>query len=52
METSLETYMTCMSPYKVKPPTYKKFIERNKFIRTKGGLENGNASTTYTKYKA
>ena len=40
-----------MIPYEVKPLTYKKFIEKNKCIRTKGRLETGNASTTYTKHK-
>ena len=33
--------MTCMGGYEIKPPIYEKPIEKNKCIRTNGGLENG-----------
>jgi hypothetical protein len=32
--------MTCMGHYDMKLPTYNKFIERTKCIRTNGMLEN------------
>ena len=52
--------LPCMGHYEINPPTYKKFIEKNKCICTNGTLENGlmylyqafqisviNASTTH-----
>ena len=41
VDSSLETLMTCMGHYGIKPPTYEKFIMKNHCIRTNNMLKNG-----------
>ena len=61
----LETQITCMGDYEIKPSIYETFKKKRKSICTKIGLRNGPmylyqafqfnviyASTTYTKYKS
>ena len=45
--SSLQTQMTCVGRYEIKPLIYEKFIKKNKCIHTNGMLEMG--SRNYTK---
>lgn len=41
VDSSLGTYMMCLSHYEIEPHIYKKFIDKNICIPTNGVLQNG-----------